>query len=89
METDCQIISIYGKFVTSQTASFSRSDINNCKGELGFKRLELDVFDPLMFNVNYKLNKQTYKKKRFCPYFRLTEIYQLEKSLTREAPCET
>ena len=28
MEIDCQFISIYGKFVTSQTASFSRADIN-------------------------------------------------------------
>ena len=26
---DCQSISIYGKFVTSQTASFSREDINH------------------------------------------------------------
>ena len=27
METDCQFISIYGEFVTSQTVSFSRADI--------------------------------------------------------------
>ena len=26
---DCQLISIYGKFVTSQTASFLRADINS------------------------------------------------------------
>ena len=29
MEMDCQFITIYGKFVTSQTASFSRADIGN------------------------------------------------------------
>ena len=29
METNCQFISIYGQFVTSQTASFSRADITN------------------------------------------------------------
>ena len=27
MEMDCQFISIYGKFLTSQTVSFSRADI--------------------------------------------------------------
>ena len=29
---DCQFISKYGKFVTSQTASFSREDINTSQG---------------------------------------------------------
>ena len=28
MEMDCQFISIYGKFVTSQTANFLREDVS-------------------------------------------------------------
>ena len=31
---DCQFISIYGKFVASQTASFSREDINSRVSQL-------------------------------------------------------
>ena len=31
---DCQLISIYGTFVTSQTATFSRSDINYSNGSV-------------------------------------------------------
>ena len=47
---DCQFISIYGKFVTSQTLSFSRMDIS----QYFYQVFQMSVFD-FMRKIIYKM----------------------------------
>ena len=54
MVIDCQFIFIYGKFVTSKTASFSRVDIRR---ELIFKifyKLHFYTYNTCTFMIGYK-----------------------------------
>ena len=50
MEMDCQFISIYGKFVTSQTLSFSHMDIS----QYFYQVFQMSVFD-FMRKIIYKM----------------------------------
>ena len=51
MEMDCQFISIYGKFVTSQTANFSRADIKADKTHA------IDVFFIFLMFLNWIIDQ--------------------------------
>ena len=51
MEMDCQFISIYGKLVKSQTASFSREDISRFCDRVG-----LLISGIFQFYINISIN---------------------------------